>query len=265
MRLKLIIAYDGRPFQGWQSQPSKNTVQDHLEAAATELVGGCPKIHIHGSGRTDTGVHALGQVAHFDPPENSRLTPPDWIRALNAKLPPEIRIIDCSTTEPDFHARFSAVGKTYCYEIITGRVLPPHQNGLAWHVPVELDLDRLRAALTLFQGTHNFTNFAAFRGTETEAQKADPDATTRTIHAATLKQPAPDKLTLIFNGTGFLYKMVRLLTGAALRVAAGRDELQTLHQLLHEPAQHEKSNHCAPPDGLYLVEVTYPNQESTPA
>ena len=259
MRLKLIIAYDGRPFQGWQSQPSRNTVQDHLEKAATEIAGGSPKIHVHGSGRTDTGVHALGQVAHFDPPENTSLAPADWHRALNAKLPPAIRIIECTEVSPDFHARFSAIGKTYCYEIITGRVLPPHQHGLAWHVPIELDLHKLGAALTLFQGTHNSQNFAAFRGTESDEQKADPQTTTRTIHAASLKQPAPGKLTLIFNGSGFLYKMVRLLTGSALRVAAGRDDLKTLHQLLNDPASHQKSNHCAPPDGLYLVEVSYPD------
>src|SRR5687768_9845045 len=108
MRLRLTIAYDGRPFAGWQSQPGGNTVQDHLESALAKILKMEKPPAVHGSGRTDTGVHALGQVAHFDAPDDCRMDHGAWLRALNVHLPPAIRVMDVSATPPGFHARFDA-------------------------------------------------------------------------------------------------------------------------------------------------------------
>ena len=122
-RLRLMLAYDGTPFQGWQSQPCGNTVQDFLENTVQEIAG--IRVRVHGSGRTDTGVHALGQVAHFELTENISMDAGDWQRALNALLPSSIRILHAEPAEDTFHARFSALGKTYQYEIDCGGVLHP--------------------------------------------------------------------------------------------------------------------------------------------
>ncbi len=129
-RFRLDLAYEGRPYAGWQSQPGGGAVPDAVETA---LAAVCPEVtSVQGSGRTDAGVSALGQVAHFDTPPHWRMEGGDWLRALNTKLPPTIRVMACREVDPAFHARFSAVEKTYEYEIATGPVLPPLRHGLAW-------------------------------------------------------------------------------------------------------------------------------------
>src|SRR5881398_1496449 len=130
-RLKLIIAYDGAPFSGWQSQSHRNTVQDHVERAF-ERVRGKPT-RVHGAGRTDAGVHALAQCAHVDLPAQ-RYSSDRWVCALNGVLPPTIRIMQCRFVPESFHARFSAKGKIYRYRIWNADVLPPLENGRAWHI-----------------------------------------------------------------------------------------------------------------------------------
>jgi tRNA pseudouridine38-40 synthase len=252
MRLKLTIAYDGRPFNGWQSQPGGNTVQDHLHRALQAIAK--QPVPIQGSGRTDTGVHALGQVAHFDAPPNLTLQPGNWVPALNTKLPPTIRVMHCDEVPPEFHARFSALGKTYHYDICTDPVLPPHRAGLAWHLPQVLNPAVLTETLDRYLGRHDFHAFAAYRGNESAASDYQ-----RTIHRAELAI-LTDGYRLTFVGDGFLYKMVRLLTGAAVKVAQGRFHPTEFAALLDQPAglPHGKSNHCAPADGLYLQAVHYP-------
>src|ERR1700731_95690 len=121
-RLKLVVAYDGTRFAGWQSQTHGNAVQDHLERALQRVNGA--SVRVHGAGRTDAGVHALGQCAHVDV-TNERLTPSRWIIALNANLPPQVRVLRCQRVTQNFHARYSAVGKVYRYRIWSGPVLPP--------------------------------------------------------------------------------------------------------------------------------------------
>ncbi len=123
IRLKLTIAYDGRPYTGWQSQPGGKTVQDHLQQALGEIAK--QPMVIHGSGRTDTGVHALGQVAHVEVPQPTTMRPGNWLRAMNSKLPATIRVMACEEAPEEFHARFSACGKIYHYDICTAPVLPP--------------------------------------------------------------------------------------------------------------------------------------------
>lgn len=251
MRLKLTLAYDGRPFQGWQVQPCGNTVQDHLHRALQAIAGSV--VPCQGSGRTDTGVHALGQIAHFDAPPGLTLNPCNWVPALNTKLPPTIRVMRCEEAPPEFHARFSATGKTYHYDLCTDPVLPPLRAGLAWHLPQSLDADVLAETLACYLGRHDFHAFAAYRGNESAATDYH-----RTIHRADLAVLA-DGYRITISGDGFLYKMVRLLTGTAVKVAQGRFHPGTFRALLDQPADlpHGKSNHCAPADGLYLQEVHY--------
>jgi tRNA pseudouridine38-40 synthase len=246
-RLKLTLAYDGAPFAGWQSQVGGNTVQDRVEAALAKVAKA--EIALHGSGRTDAGVHALGQVAHFDAPVDSRMKPADWLRALNANLPPEIRILRAVRAAADFHARFSAQGKTYRYELWTAPALPPHLHRRAWHVAPTPDFARLREALEIFVGEHDFRAFAANRGGK------PVEDTVRRISAIRAARSGP-LWRITFEGSGFLYKMVRMLTGAAVRVAQGREDIATLRRLIAEPRSGRWS-HVAPADGLTLVQVRY--------
>lgn len=251
MRLKLTIAYDGRPFLGWQSQAGGKTVQDFLNEAL-EVTAKQP-IKMHGSGRTDTGVHALGQVAHFDAPADSTMNPYNWVPALNTKLPAAIRVMACEEVSEDFHSRFSAIGKRYYYDVCTDPVLPPLKAGLAWHLPRLLDADVLAQALTLFEGKHDFHAFAAYRGNEDEETDYE-----RTVFSAKLTT-LPDGYRMSFHGDGFLYKMVRMLVGSAIKAAQGRLRLDDLALLLDQSTglPHGKAPLCAPADGLYLEEVIY--------
>jgi len=251
VRIKLTLAYDGRSLEGWQSQPSGNTVQDLLEKAATATAK--EPIRVHGSGRTDAGVHALAQVAHFDAPDHLTMNPFNWVPALNTKLPSSIRVLAAEEAAPDFHARFSATGKTYHYDICTEPVLSPFRAGLAWHLPRQLDPFLLEDAMKVTLGRHHFEAFAAKRGNETESTDYH-----RTLTQASL-EPHEHGWRLTWSGDGFLYKMVRLLTGGVITVAQGRLRLDDFTQLLDQPSglPHGRPPLCAPADGLYLQSVVY--------
>jgi len=244
-RLRLLLAYDGRPFRGWQSQAGGDAVQDRMEQAFVRVCG--ERIVVHGSGRTDARVHALGQVAHADVLRGF-LLPEKWHAALNANLPPEIRVLRCTRAAADFHARFQARGKTYLYRIHAGPIFPPLEIGRAWHVPGPLDLGVLRACAARLTGKHDFAGFAAKRGHA-------PTSTVRTIREIHLTHRGP-LLTLRFTGDGFLYKMVRLLTGTLIRCAQGRMEPAFLDTLL-AGGGHPKTHFQAPAEGLYLARVLY--------
>jgi tRNA pseudouridine38-40 synthase len=247
-RLKLIIAYDGRPFAGWQSQAGGGSVQDHLEAAFLAVDG--IRLRIHGSGRTDAGVHALGQVAHADVPRG-RHAPAIWMSALNANLPREIRILRAARVpggDAGFHARFSAKGKRYIYRLWNASYMHPLEIGRAWHVPRKLDVNRLRRAAALIIGRHDFARFSA------RASKRGDD-TVRTIRHAIIRTRGP-LITLTFEGDGFLYKMVRVLTGTLVRVAEGRAPESFIKDLL-SPKVRARTHFTAPAEGLYLSKVIY--------
>ena len=252
MRLKLRIAYDGRPFLGWQTQLGGHTVQDCIQQALARVAK--QPLKLHGAGRTDAGVHALGQIAHFDAPPASRMNPCNWLRALNCHLPATIRILTCEEAPAGFHSRFSATGKIYHYDLCTDPVLPPLKAGLAWHLPRLLDPTALARALGLLPGRHDFHAFAAYRGNE------PPDMDwQRTLHRAELETLA-DGYRITYVGDGFLYKMVRLLTGSAIRAAQGGLAPEDLAALPDQAPglPRGKSPHCAPADGLFLQEVLYP-------
>ena len=248
VRWRLTIAYDGGPYQGWQSQAHRDTVQDRVEKAFSALCGG-RRISVHGSGRTDAGVHALAQVAHADVPAALTLPPERWILALNAHLPPQIRVLAMRQASADFHARFKTRGKVYRYRLWNAPVLPPHEVGRAWHFPHALDLAAMRAGAALLVGRHDFAGFAARRS------RPDED-TVRTIRAIRIIRRGP-LLTLSFSGDGFLYKMVRLMTGSLVRCGQHRATLGWLESLLAAPAGVVKTSFAAPAAGLYLVRVTY--------
>ncbi len=246
MRLLLEIAYRGAGLNGWQSQTGGNTVQDFLEKAFHAL--GERDATIHGSGRTDAGVHANAQQAHIDVAAG-RFTPREWIAALNAHLPASIRVMKIQEVSEDFHARFSATGKIYTYTIWNAPMTHPMFDDRSWHVPWKLDSDSIRAACSLFEGTHDFAAFSARRTKE-------PEHTTRAIHRIDTHFDGP-KIELRFEGGGFLYKMVRILTAAIIRLAAGRCDLEELSVRLREGAP--AFCHTAPAHGLRLEKVIYPS------
>lgn len=246
IRLRLVIAYDGAPFRGWQSQATRDGVQDFLEKALAQIVG--TRVVVHGSGRTDAGVHALGQVAHIDVPRD-RVPLARWAHAINACLPREIRVLRATRAAPGFHARFDAAGKVYTYRIWADPIFHPMEIGRAWFMPVPLDFARLRESAQAFVGTHDFAGFAANRG-QLE------NGTVRTIRSIRVVKRGP-LITLRFEGSGFLYKMVRLLTGTLVRVAQGRLDPACIHKLLAAPGK-RKTNYAAPAEGLYLTRVLYP-------
>jgi len=244
-RLKLIVAYDGTPFAGWQSQAHGNTVQDHLERAFHRVAGRA--VRIHGAGRTDAGVHALAQCAHVDVLDKF-LLPERWVEALNALLPPAIRVLRCRYVSNDFHARFSAKGKIYRYRIWIASFLPPFEYRRAWHVTRPLDVKILKSAARYFVGTHDFAGFAANRG------KPEP-STARTINSVRVRQNGPP-ITIEFDGDGFLYKMARLMVGALVKCALGKMRVEEITSRLHCGAS-GTARFAAPAEGLYLVRVRY--------
>ena len=243
-RLKLIIAYDGAPFGGWQSQSHRNTIQDHLERAFKRISGDI--IRVHGASRTDAGVHALAQCAHVD--VSRKLTPTRWASALNALLPPTIRILRCQRVAKNFHARFSAKGKVYRYRIWAAPVLPPLEYGRAWKVIPPLDWKVMRSAAIRFAGAHDFAGFAANRG------QRETD-TIRTIHSVNVRRRG-SCLTIDFDGDGFLYKMVRLMVGSLVQCATAKITVEKIVERLGGKPSLE-GRLVAPAEGLFLVRVRY--------
>lgn len=234
-------------------------MQDAVQAAIATI---CPQItSVQGSGRTDAGVGAVGQVAHFDAPADWRMGGGEWMRALNTKLPPSIRALACREVDPAFHARFSAIEKTYEYEIATGEVLPPLQHGLAWHQR-GLTAEALAPILVPFVGTHDFRPFSAKRH---DGYDEDRD-TLRTLHEASVRKAANGGhgVILRFRGNGFLYKMVRFLVGTTVYVAHGRISQGDLESLLGGGTAGAKAPYCAPAAGLTLVNVRYPEKFEMP-
>jgi tRNA pseudouridine38-40 synthase len=246
-RLKVIIAYDGGPFAGWQSQANGNAIQDHLETAFAKICS--ERIRVHGAGRTDAGVHAMAQCAHLDLPVR-RYGPDRWVSALNGVLPPTIRIMRCQFVAESFHARFSAKGKTYRYRIWNADVLPPFEYGRAWHVRNPLDPAIMAKAAQDFLGEHDFASFAANRG----APVAD---TVRTIRHVRVRHSGP-RISIELEGDGFLYKMVRLMTGTLVRIGSGLaspNEIRTRLKAPQKVNSHGRS--AAPAAGLFLIRVRY--------
>jgi len=247
MRLKLIISYDGAPFLGWQSQLEGDTVQGSIERAFLKIAG--KRVVVHGASRTDAGVHALAQCAHADVPDG-KMDLSDWRRALNANLPEAVRILKVLQTPSDFHARFASIGKIYRYRVWNSEVLPPLERGRVWHVPNFLDFGMLRSNAALFEGRHNFISFSV-NGRNT-------DSTVRTLYTVRISRYPGGEVRLTFEGEGFLYKMVRILTGTLVRLGQKKEDIGWISKLLlGSSVKKRKSLYIAPAQGLYLVRVLY--------
>ena len=249
MKIKLTIAYDGALYKGWAKQPAVDTIQGVLEEVISDVVKS--PVSLYGSGRTDTGVHAHAQVAHFEVPDGINIPLKAWTPAINSRLPSEIRIMHCEEVDEEFHARFSAVSKTYCYTIVTTPVLHPHDASRAWHVPRNVDLCRLQEALGGYLGYHDFRNFSALRGNETDETSYEREITQAELMIM------EGKLCIRYSANGFLYKMVRILTGVAVNFAQGRISKAEFETMLNEPSKQIPFKYCAPAAGLALERVYY--------
>lgn len=245
-RFKMQIAYLGTHFAGWQKQKNARTVQGELEKALAGLYR--QPIPTVGAGRTDAGVHAEGQVAHFDPP--LPIPPPGVLPAINGLLPWDVRVLRVAPVSSSFHARRSAVGKRYRYRLAWGRVLPPWEGLRRLWLPRMPNLEMLTAALRLFSGEHDFLRFS-LSGHAGHGKRG----TVRTLFVAALTC-GQGKADILFEGDGFLRGMVRRLVGAALEVAQGRHKLSWLEDLLAGKASLPPAP-TAPPHGLTLERVFY--------
>ncbi len=251
--IKLTIAYDGADFHGWQFQPGLSTIQGAINEAARKITEE-NNIVVHGASRTDAGVHALGQGAHFK--TASDLAVAEFQRALNALLPPTIRIVECEEVGPDFHARWLAQGKTYRYRIYRGGVLPPFDYRRALHYPGPLDEAAMSAAARLFEGEHDFTTFAASSGSDDVDGGRDM---VRLIHSSEIiRQSDVDEIQYVVHGRSFLRYMVRKIVGTLLEVGRGRLAPSDIPQIF-KVRDRSRSGPTVPPEGLYLVALEYPD------
>src|SRR5262245_27472950 len=247
---KLTIAYDGTDFHGWQMQGDKPTIQSEIVNVLQRLTQ--EKIFLHGAGRTDAGVHALGQVASFK--TQSALSAQEFQRALNALLPPAIRIMGAEEVGPDFHARWSALRKTYRYRLFRGKVVPPALWRYVLHYPFPLDEAAMRDAATRFVGTHDFTAFAASPDSQDEERER---STEREICSAELVRAADnEELVFTVSGRSFLRFMVRKMVGTLLEVGRGRLKPEDIDRL-YETKDRSKAGPTVPPQGLCMVSVEH--------
>jgi tRNA pseudouridine38-40 synthase len=247
---KLTIAYDGTDFHGWQIQSSKPTVQGEIVSVLRQLTQ--ENIVLHGTGRTDAGVHALGQVGSFR--TQAGLSAADFHRALNALLPPSIRIVNAEEVGPNFSARFSARGKVYRYRLYRGRVVPPMIWRYVLHYPYPLNEDAMNDATARFVGIHDFTSFAASTGSEEDDKERVME---REIFAAELAR-SPDNEELVFtvHGRSFLRYMVRKMVGTLLDVGRGKLTPEDIDRL-YELRDRSKSGPTVPAHGLCMVSAEH--------
>lgn len=247
---KLTIAYDGTDYHGWQIQSEKPTIQGEIVSVLRRLTQ--EHVYLHGAGRTDAGVHALGQVGSFR--TQSALSAEEFQRALNALLPQTIRIVGAEEVGPDFDARWSARGKIYRYRIYRGRVVPPMIWRYVLHYPFPLDEEAMRDAAARFAGTHDFASFAASTGSEEDDKER---STEREIFSTELVRSADDEeLVFTVRGRSFLRYMVRKMVGTLLDVGRGKLKPEDIGRLF-ELRDRSKSGPTVPPQGLVMVEVQH--------
>lgn len=252
LKFKLTIAYDGTSYEGWQVQKIGTGVQEKVENALAKLFPSKPRLH--SSSRTDTGVHALGMVAHFEVPRAEFKMPVrKLVLAVNAHLPEDIRVMSAGHATGDFHARFQAKGKQYRYVVWNHTAMNPLLRTAAWHVTRPLDLKAMRVAAKLFVGKHDFQSFAANTGYERAT-------TVRTLTRCDLKRSG-SQLTFIIEGDGFLYKMCRGIVGTIVQVGLGKFPATEIKHML-EKKDRRVAGMTAPACGLVLWKVFYPQPGS---
>jgi tRNA pseudouridine38-40 synthase len=243
-RYRLLIEYDGGPFQGWQAQANGPSVQAALEDAVEAFTG--ERVRTSAAGRTDTGVHATGQVAHFD---LERAWPAETVRnALNAHLRPQpVSVLEAEAVGEDFHARFAAIGRRYLFRILNRPSPPALLRGKVWHVRKPLDAAAMHEAAQVLVGRHDFTTFR-----DAACQAKDP---VKTLDRAEVAREG-EEVRLVFAARSFLHRQVRSMTGTLAEVGAGRWTAQDVRDAL-EAKDRARCGHVAPPEGLYLTAVTY--------
>ncbi|MBM3875687.1 MAG: tRNA pseudouridine(38-40) synthase TruA [Verrucomicrobia bacterium] len=247
LKYKLTIAFDGSAYEGWQLQKIGTGVQEMLETALSKLFPSRPRVH--GSSRTDAGVHALGLVAHFEVPSaEGRISPAKLLLALNAHLPADVRVLGASRAKADFHARFSASGKQYRYLAWNHAAMNPLLAHRAWHVKRKLDVAAMRHAAGHFVGRHDF------RALRTNPCY-DTDSTVRTVTRCEIRRSGP-LLTFVIEGDGFLYKMCRGIVGTLVQVGEGRIAPGEIKRILASKDR-RLAGMTAPACGLVLWKVFY--------
>jgi len=250
--IKLVLAYDGIGFSGWQVQPDAATVQGALASAIGRITG--EKVLPQGSGRTDAGVHALAQVATFQ--TESVVPAGNFLIALNDVLPAAIRVLEAAEVPAEFHPRKSARAKTYRYRIYRDAICSPFLANYVWHYPYPLDEEAMQEAVPLIEGEHDFTSFAAV---DPERGKDGNASNVRQIFSSRWRRAA-DEFIYEVRGSGFLHHMVRNLVGTFLLVGKGTLKPQNVITIL-EAKSRSAAGATAPASGLYLVSVEYPAVE----
>lgn len=247
LKFKLVIAYDGTAYQGWQVQKIGTGVQEKVEAVLARYFPSAPRLH--SSSRTDTGVHALGMVAHFEvPPSECKIPLARLAIALNAFLPDDIRVLHATRAPKHFHARFDAGGKEYRYFVWNHHAMNPLLQSHAWHVPRELDYAAMKQAAKCFVGKHDFKSFAANHPYEMES-------TVRTLTRCDVKRSGM-QYTFVIAGDGFLYKMCRGIVGTLVQVGFGKFSPGDIKLMLAK-TDRRAAGMSAPAHGLVLWKVFY--------
>jgi len=244
-RLKCTISYDGSDFLGFQFQPDKRTVAGELEQALTKMHKG-EQVRVHGSGRTDSGVHAREQVIHFD--SHYQLSLENWEQALNTLLPDDLYVNKVEAVPDTFHARYNAVGKEYHYHVWNQKEPNLFNRNYAYHFPYEADIEKINQACRLLEGTHDFTAFSSAKATVKGSK-------VRTLNQVSCSKQESE-LVFVFCGDGFLYKMVRMLVGFLLDIGQGRRTPEDITSML-EQKNGPFPVKTAPAHGLYLWKVMY--------
>lgn len=243
MKFKVTVQYDGSQFSGWQKQSNSRSVQEEIEKALTKI--NKKDIQIHGSGRTDAGVHALAQVFHFESELNMKAM--NWKQALNSIISKDMIILSVVHSKDEFHARYHAISKTYQYKINVG-VYNPFKRNYEFQYNKPLDVEKMKSTLQIFLGTHDFTSFNA-----TEVKVVENQI--RTIDLFDLKQDG-DHLTFTIKGNGFLRYMVRMIIAACVEVGRGKKSVEDIKSIL-EAEDKESFARNIDPRGLYLIDVDY--------
>ena len=248
---KIIVSYDGGPFVGWQRQAAGTSVQGLIEDALRELDD--RDVTVNGAGRTDAGVHAIGQVASFT---LVRDTSADVIvRSLNAKLPPEVRVRSAEEVPASFHARFNATSKSYRYRLWNADVVNPFERAYAWHVFGTLDAAAMTEAARFVEGRHDFAAFQAVGGTSGQTE--------RVMTRSVLTAGQDGLLTYDITGNGFLRHMVRAIAGTLVEVGRGRQRPEWMRDVIAS-RDRSQAGKTAPAHGLFLVRVDYGDVQSDP-
>ncbi|MBO7309357.1 MAG: tRNA pseudouridine(38-40) synthase TruA [Kiritimatiellae bacterium] len=244
-KYKVVIAYDGTAYSGWQYQENALGIQQVVEEAVAFLERS--PVRVFGSSRTDAGVHAKGFVAHFH--LTKPIPPKNLLKAMNSRLPEAVRVVKASYAKESFDARLSAKGKEYRYHIYQGDIMPPHLVPYWTYCHRPLDIEAMKKAASYFVGRHDFVSFAANPNRELET-------TVRNIFSCEVKKSGP-KYVIVVKGDGFLYKQVRSMAGFLLSVGKGNEKPEAVKELLDAAAPRTARVETAPPRGLFLWKVFY--------